>query len=276
MKKYLLQIIVFVIIGTISLLMVLGLYLSRPSNQTVIMPKNFEDIVYEGTYASVLRAEDNKICALLMHGIRSNRSSMITRSIFLQKNGITSLLIDLQAHGETPGNEITFGIKESLDARNGLEYLQKKENCEKVIAIGQSLGGASALLGVGPIEVDALILESVYPTIVDAIKDRIEIRLGRIGRFLAPILYLQIPLRINASLDELKPIDALKKVYVPVFIISGTNDQHTKIDETKRLYEAANEKKRLWLVNGAEHEDLYSYDPIRYEANILDFIDKSL
>jgi len=276
MKKYLLQIIVFVIIGTISLLMVLGLYLSRPSNQTVIMPKNFEDIVYEGTYASVLRAEENKICALLMHGIRSNRSSMITRSIFLQKNGITSLLIDLQAHGETPGNEITFGIKESLDARNGLEYLQKKENCEKVIAIGQSLGGASALLGVGPIEVDALILESVYPTIVDAIKDRIEIRLGRIGRFLAPILYLQIPLRINASLDELKPIDALKKVYVPVFIISGTNDQHTKIDETKRLYEAANEKKRLWLVNGAEHEDLYSYDPIRYEANILDFIDKSL
>jgi fermentation-respiration switch protein FrsA (DUF1100 family) len=276
MKNHLLQIIVFVIIGTISLLMVLGLYLSRPSNQTVIMPRNFEDIVYEGTYASVLRAEENKICALLMHGIRSNRSSMIKRSIFLQKNGITSLLIDMQAHGETPGNEITFGIKESLDARNGLEYLQKKENCEKVIAIGQSLGGASALLGVGPIEVDALILESVYPTIVDAIKDRIEIRLGRIGRFLAPMLYLQIPLRINASLDELKPIDALKKVYVPVFIISGTNDQHTKIDETKRLYEAANEKKRLWLVNGAEHEDLYSYDPIRYEANILDFIDKSL
>lgn len=201
---------------------------------------------------------------------------MIGKSLFLKENGITSLLIDLQAHGETPGDEITFGIRESRDAENGLQYLRAKENCEKVIAIGQSLGGASALLGAGPIKVDALILESVYPTIEEAVENRLEMRLGSAGRLLAPLLYQQVPLRINASLDELKPINALKKLHVPVFIISGTNDQRTKVDETKRMYVEANEPKQLWLVDGAAHEDLLAYSPEEYKTKIMDFIKHSL
>ena len=266
----------FAVISALGILFAVGSYLSKPSNHAVNMPDTFENVVLKSTHGSILRAEKNSVCALLMHGVRSDRSSMIGKSLFLKENGITSLLIDLQAHGETPGDEITFGIRESRDAENGLQYLRAKENCEKVIAIGQSLGGASALLGAGPIKVDALILESVYPTIEEAVENRLEMRLGSAGRLLAPLLYQQVPLRINASLDELKPINALKKLHVPVFIISGTNDQRTKVDETKRMYIEANEPKQLWLVDGAAHEDLLAYSPEEYKTKIMDFIKHSL
>lgn len=253
-----------------------GGYLSKPVNQTVKMPEEFEKVVFNGTHGSFLKSESTKVCALLMHGVRSNRASMISRSKFLNETGISSLLVDLQAHGETPGNEITFGIRESVDAENGLNYLRNVKECGKIVAIGQSLGGASALLGNGPIQVDALVLESVYPTIEEAVQDRLEMRLGKIGRFVAPLLYWQIPLRINASLSDLKPIIALEKVNVPVFIISGLNDEHTKATETERMYEAANERKQLWLVEGAVHEDIFSYNPKEYKAKIMSFIEQSL
>lgn len=252
-----------------------GGYLSKPANHAVKMPEEFETVVFNGTHGSFLKSEGANVCALLMHGVRSDRTSMISRSKFLKEMGIASLLIDLQAHGETPGKVITFGIRESIDAANGVDYLRSVRKCGKIVAIGQSLGGASALLGNGPIQVDALVLESVYPTIEEAVQDRLEMRLGKIGRYAAPFLYLQIPLRINASLSGLRPIDALKKVHVPVFIISGVNDEHTKAEETERMFAAANPKKQLWLVDGAVHEDLFSYNPEEYKAKIAGFIKQS-
>jgi uncharacterized protein len=249
-----------------------GFYLSKPANQEVTMPEVFESVVYNGTHGSLLKADSNEICALLIHGVRSNRSSMIDRSFFLRENSITSFLIDLQAHGETPGEIITFGIRESRDAKNGVEFLRKVEKCDKVLAIGQSLGGASALLGSGPIDADALVLESVYPTIEVAIEDRLEIRLGAAGKKLAPLLYWQIPLRIDNSLSELHPIDVLPRVNMPVFIISGKLDKHTKVEETERMFNALTSKKSLWLVDGASHQDIFAFDSDAYESKILEFI----
>lgn len=264
------------ILLSVAVVWAAGGHLSKPVNRAVNMPEEFDPVVFNGTHGSFLKAESNSVCALLMHGVRSNRTSMISRSEFLKEIGIPSLLIDLQAHGETPGQEITFGIRESVDAVNGVQYLRTIKECKKVFAIGQSLGGASALLGNGPIQVDALILESVYPTIEEAVQDRLEIRFGKIGRLAAPLLYWQIPLRIGADLSELRPIDVLNRVHVPVFIISGSNDEHTKAGETVRMFEAANERKQLWLVDGATHEDLLSYDAKSYKAKIASFIGQFL
>ncbi len=253
-----------------------GSYLSKPVNQVVAMPAGFEAVSINGTRGSFLSSGNAEVCALLMHGVRSNRMSMIERATFLREMGVSSLLIDLQAHGETPGEQITFGILESVDARNGVNYLRQAKACKKIIAIGQSLGGASALLGDGPIDVDALVLESVYPTIEEAVEDRLEMRLGALGRMAAPLLYWQIPLRIDASLSELRPIDAISRVKVPVFIIGGMNDEHTKAGETRRLYARANEDRQLWLVEGAAHEDMYSFSPDQYRLKISSFIKRYL
>ncbi|MBU2709212.1 alpha/beta hydrolase [Zooshikella marina] len=267
---------VFAIFVLCALVFGIGFFLAKPVNQVVHMPRGFDSVVYKGTHGSLLKAGTNEVCALLMHGVRSNRSSMVDRSLFLREHSITSLLIDLQAHGETPGDMITFGIRESQDATNGVEYLRQVEKCNKIVAIGQSLGGASALLGNGPINVDAFILESVYPTIEEAVENRIEIRLGKVGRLLAPLLYWQIPLRIDSTLSELRPIDVLPNVKVPVFIISGTNDKHTKPEEAKRMYEVVRVKKQLWLVDGASHEDIFAFDTVNYKNKVLSFIKDSL
>jgi uncharacterized protein len=270
--KYRIFLLVCIIAFILTSFLGVGWYLSKPVNELISMPKIYESVVINGTHGSFLRSGNNHICALLMHGIRSNRTSMIGRSKFLAGIGISSLLIDLQAHGETPGDMITFGFRESVDAANGVYYLRNNQSCRKIVAIGESLGGASALLGNGPIKVDALVLESVYPTIEEAVEDRLDIRFGMIGKYLAPLLYWQIPLRADVPLSDLRPIDALKKVRVPIYIMGGSKDLHTKAKETERMFKFAKAPKYFWLVKGATHQDLFIYNPKDYKARLISFI----
>jgi pimeloyl-ACP methyl ester carboxylesterase len=50
---------------------------------------------------------------LLLHGVRGDRRDMLSRAEFLHGLGYAVLLIDFQAHGESPGQHITFGALES-------------------------------------------------------------------------------------------------------------------------------------------------------------------
>jgi uncharacterized protein len=261
--------------ATLAGLWTVGWALSKPVNHPVAMPAaaGFEPVLAGATHGSLLRAPGAKRCVLLMHGIRGDRRAMAGRAAFLRDAGWTALAIDLQAHGETPGEMITFGHREANDARNGIAYLRTL-GCGTVVAIGQSLGGAAALLGNGPVAADAFVLESVYPTIEDAVANRLAMRFGGLGRFAAPLLYWQIPLRTGVGREELRPLQAIRKIQVPVLVAGGTRDRQTPADETRRLFDAVGGAKTLWLVEGAIHEDLYDFNRAEYRLRLLRFLDK--
>ena len=233
---------------------------------------NATDVSFDGIKGWFVPARDRAPCVLLMHGVRADRSSMIQRARLLRDAGYTSLLIDLQAHGESVGSHITFGYLESDNARAAVQLLREKFHCRRVAAIGQSLGGAAALLGGQPLQVDALVIESVYPTIREAIADRLRIRLGRPGTLLTPILLLQLEPRLGIGEADLQPIRRIADFHHPVLIMSGEKDQHTTLDETLRLYAAANEPKQLWVVPDAAHVDLQRFAPAAYSRQVLAFL----
>lgn len=253
-----------------------GTQLSLPVNRSVpVDERHFTVVQIERTRGSLLRVPRATRCALLMHGVRADRSVMAPRALMLRDLGLTSLAIDLQGHGETGGEMMTFGHREALDARHGVEYLRGL-GCRKVLVIGQSLGGAAALLGDGPVAADAFVLESVYPTIEDAVANRLAMRFGVAGRLAAPLLYLQLPLRAGVGSAQLRPLDAVRKLRAPVLVAGGSQDLQTPPEETRRLFDAVPGRKALWLVEGAAHQDLHAFDPAQYQARLTTFIEASL
>lgn len=220
-------------------------------------------------------ADDSRGVIVLLHGIRGSRLSMLERARFLNNAGYSIVMVDLQGHGESSGEQITIGHLEKRDAKAAVEFARKQHPTEPIGVIGVSLGGASALLA-SPLGIDALVIESVYPDIESAINNRVAARLGPLSAIPAWLLLMQLEPRLGIEKSQLRPIDHVPDIGCPVLIISGSEDLHTTAEETKRMYEAAQKPKELWLVDGAAHVDLLAAATTEYVSRVKRFLDKHL
>ncbi len=254
-----------------------------PGAETVAFPSGSAAVV-QGWFVPGVPAADRpgpRRAVLLMHGVWGNRRQMAERARVLQSHGYAVLLIDLQAHGETGGGRITFGKLEALDAAAAVAWLHARVPEARIGVIGVSLGGAAALLGPGPLPIDALVLESVYPDINAALVTRLRAGLGPwVGPIAAPLLsplfQLLLPPILGVTPAELRPIDAIAGVTAPVLVASGTIDDRTPLTEAEALFARAPTPKLSWAVPGAGHVDLERFDPAAYWAHVLPFLDGSL
>jgi uncharacterized protein len=169
---------------------------------------------------------------------------------------------------------LTFGYLESRDATAALKFIRQKLPNEKVGVLGISMGGAAFLLQTE--KTDALILEMVYPTMQQAIENRLNLWLFSGAENLSPLLTWQFPLRLGVSVDELRPLDKIRNINCPTFFIVGENDRHTTLAESRQLFDSANQPKDLWIVPQAEHGDLHKVAPKEYETKVLQFFDQNL
>lgn len=220
-------------------------------------------------------ATSPKGVVVLLHGYGGSRLSMLDRARWLAEKGYSTVLIDLQAHGESRGAHITIGHLEKHDVVAAVEYAKSWNPDLPIGVLGVSLGGASALLA-SPLNVDALVLESVFPNIEAAVHNRVSARLGFLSYVPAELLLIQMKPRFGISVDDLRPIDFVANAGCPVFVISGSDDLHTTATETERIYKAAAEPKQLWLVEGAAHVDLLVASPEEYRKRVLSFLNKRL
>ena len=219
------------------------------------------------------KGEAGKGVIVLLHGIRANRLAMLPRARWLDSLGYSTVLIDLQAHGESSGAHITVGYLEQHDVRAAVEFARTEHPNEPIGVIGLSLGGASALLA-SPLDIDALVLEAVYPDIGDAVHNRVAARIGPFAPVASKVLLLQLGPRLGISPADLRPIEHIADVTCPVFVIGGTADFHTRPEETEALFSRATEPKALWLVDGAAHVDMMNFAPTEYRERVAGFFEQ--
>ena len=125
----------------------LGSAFIAPANHPVRMPADFPttDVAIAGdghTIAASLRnAGAGTPIVLLLHGMGGDRRSTLPRAQRLVSAGFSVLMIDLQAHGATPGEHITLGLRESdiggnhdeqdHESNSHLEPLRGAGNCAR-------------------------------------------------------------------------------------------------------------------------------------------------
>jgi uncharacterized protein len=242
-----------------------GSALTASAQRAVILPTSFSgtDVTFPSNSGATLRGnflkgEQGRGIVILMHGVRGNRGAVARHAQFLH------------------GTKITSGYLESKDASAAVDFARKQMRGEKVAILGASLGGAAALLAEPPLQVNAMILELVYPDIDRAVKNRIALVLGNWARIFSPLLTWQIKPGIGVSSVWFSPERHIANVQCPKLIIGGASDRHTTLTDTQALFAAAGEPKELWIINNAAHEDLYGRLGTEYETRILSFLEKSL
>src|SRR5688572_23614491 len=125
-----------------------GSFLSRPAKHSIgALPAHLQgrDVQFESGSGSELRGwliprRKGAGAVVLMHGFRGDRRQMLARASFLSEAGYGVLLFDFQAHGESPGKQITIGYLESRDAQDAVQFMKKNNYGEKLGVIGLSMG----------------------------------------------------------------------------------------------------------------------------------------
>ncbi len=283
-KRNILLISISLVVIFIATTLIIGTLLSSPVNQTIGEPPSdisadiieFQSSSGATIHGWFLQGKENAGAIVLMHGVRANRLAMLDRARFLNHEGFSVLLFDFQAHGESIGKNITFGYLESRDAQSAIDYIRSRLPQEKIGVIGVSMGGAAFLLAEQKLNVNAVVLEMVYPTIEQAISNRITSRLGSWSSIFTPLLTLQLKPKLGIDIKDLRPIDYISEINSPTLFIAGEMDEHTTLEESSALFAAANEPKEIWIVPNAKHIDFYPLVKEEYEQRVLQFFEKHL
>ncbi len=213
---------------------------------------------------------------VLLHGVTDSRRQMIPRARLFRAAGFGVLMVDGRGHGESPRARVTYGWHERLDAAAAVAYVRRRRPDTRVGVVGVSLGGAGAALAGAHLGADAVVLESVFATLDQATRTRVQRWAGPASSALLAAFRRQAPQRLGAPVDSVAPVRSIPRLGAPVLIASGSRDPFTPEAETRALFAAAAEPRRLWIVEGAGHEDLFAEDPAGYRAHVLAFLTETL
>jgi alpha-beta hydrolase superfamily lysophospholipase len=126
------------------------------------------------------------------------------------------------------------------------------------------------------LKVDAAVLELVYADIGRAVKNRIAIVLGDWARPLSWVLTCQLKPRIGVGPERFDCVTRISRLTCPKLVIAGAKDQHTRLEDSKGLFEAASEPKELWIVEDAAHQNIHAMVREEYEKRVLGFFGEKL
>jgi alpha-beta hydrolase superfamily lysophospholipase len=221
-------------------------------------------------------AGDGKQGVILLHGYRGNRTHMTDRARFLMSHGYSVLLYDARGCGESEGDLISIGYHETADLLAAIA-LMRKSGVERIGLLGVSQGGATVLLASGRLDgIGCIIVESTYDNIENAIDRRFRHYIALPGSVDASLMLPIAERRIGISAAHISPIDSMKSLRAPILVISGEEDTRTTAEDTRRLFESAPEPKELWLIPGADHENLQAFAGEEYTRRVVAFFDRHL
>eukprot|EP00953_Heterococcus_sp_UTEX-ZZ885_P015579 8771-Heterococcus_DN1.PRE.2 len=93
-----------------------------------------------------------------------------------------------------------------------------------------------------------------------------------VATVLWPLVYLIVMLR-SGGFGQPEPLQAIKLIRnKPVLLIHGTADVLIPWSQAQVLYDAANEPKQLYIVEGATHTATYNADPVAWSKRVLEVV----
>ena len=187
-------------------------------------------------------------------GNLTHRAPLLAR--MRRELGASLFIFDYQGYGRSSG--VPSEAATYADARAALAYLRGRPEVDPrgIAYYGESLGSAVAVDLAADEPPLALVLNAPFTSIPDMAREHY--------RLLGPLLSL-----VRTRYDTAARVG---NVQVPLLVVHGADDRVVPPEQGRRVFDAANEPKRLLVVPRAGHNDLTSVGGAAYWAAVREIL----
>ncbi|MEW6704215.1 MAG: alpha/beta hydrolase [Pseudomonadota bacterium] len=193
---------------------------------------------------------------LHLHGNAANISNHLPLVAWVPHAGFNLLTFDYRGFGKSDGEPSLDGVV--ADGLAALAWLKRQPGVDahKLVVLGQSLGGATAVrvVAADPAGVKLLVLDCPFSSYRGIARDAVR---GSWLGWVAPAA-----LRLLPGHDK-DPVTVIRRLPVPLFVLHSADDAVVPIAHGKALYAAAPEPKQWLEVQQTQHVDGLTHESIR-------------
>jgi hypothetical protein len=215
--------------------------------------------------------------ALLVHGYADAKVGSIAWAPLFLSLGYHVLAIDLRAHGDSDGTDVTAGYWDRHDVSQVIDQLRAERPAEtrELVLFGISLGAAVvAAAAAMRDDLAAVILESPYSDYPSAVTAHADL-MGMPGPAFVRRAVRRAERISGADFAAVAPVKLIPEARCPVLVISAGDDP--LVGASLPLLEQAVARRSdgsvFWKVEGAYHVEGMAADYDEYQRRIEGFLE---
>lgn len=200
-----------------------------------------------------------KATVLFLHGNAENISTHFRNVAWMPEEGFNVLVLDYRGYGASEGTPSLAGMQLDIDAAMRSLLAHKDVDPNRIVVIGQSLGGALAIHYIAHSAYRA----NIRAVVIDsAFSDYRRIAREKFAGALLTWPFQWLPwITVDNDYSPLDSVAALSPL--PLLLIHGDQDVVIPHHHSQRLFERAGEPKELWITPGAGHTQSLSNEAVR-------------
>lgn len=211
---------------------------------------------------------------IIVHGITMNIYGALKYLPFFYKKGFNVVVFDLRNHGETGGDNTTYGYFEKWDLSAVTDHLYGRFGKDISIGLhGESMGGTISMLNMA---MDQRIVYGIIDCAFSDLPELLLLKLKQDSKFeskkLISLVNIFIKTRSGFSIEDVSPLKELPTIKQPILFIHGDQDTYVPLRMTKAMYAFKMDKKYMYLAKGGEHSTAMAADPDKYDEEITAFL----
>lgn len=219
------------------------------------------------------KVEGSHKYVVLLHGHNAASSGVVRFMKIFRDRGYNTILPDHRYSAKSGGRSITYGHQEKLDVIKFIDYIRETDKDAEIGIMGESMGGATALLVSGMREDLKFCIDYCgYSELNSLLKQAIK-RMFLPAVILYPLIMLFFRLFNGFAIKSVSPKESAKNIKYPVLVMHSMTDTAVPYSHHQAILDNLKDCEHICFKDAQHGLSLNTY-PEEFVNGVNKFLDR--